>query len=220
MTEDELIKSGANLDRSAWKGTPPIAGARTSSRPPAASRIDRGALARLATRIDTELEARSLPPKALARPSSKLRPTWAMIVAPLLAAIAVVVWITRIPVDAPLPTYQLAIEPAPMQAGTTFAIVARPSASPHGAIEAHVVFVHGGRAHPWTGAIEASPDGTLRVTGSTDATFDAEGRWEVDVAIGRPGLVPSNAEAIARAAVQGHPAPSWQLARDSFDVEP
>lgn len=211
-----MKKAGASVRPRAWPSLAELA-AKTKSAPP--PRIDVDAMARLASRIDTELEARSIPPKPFASEARSLRPTWWMIAAPLTAALAIVVWMTRLPADAPLPTYALMLEPGgTLVRGGAFTLVARPSAPTHGAVEAHAVLVQGHRARLYNGPIDVSRDGAVRMGGAIDSAFDADGPWEIDVVVGRPGLVPTDPDALARASAEGAPLPSLQIARAAVTV--
>src|SRR5258706_6026223 len=105
-----------------------------------------------------------------------------------------------------------------LRRGGRFTLVARPSAPTHGAVEAHAVLIQGKRARLYAGGIDVSSDGTVRLGGAIDGAFDADGLWEIDVVVGRPGLVPTDPDALARASAEGTPLPSLQIARAAVSV--
>jgi hypothetical protein len=84
-------------------------------------------------------------------------------------------------------------------------------------LEARTAALHDGKPLPWTAPVERSTDGALRIAGPVSALFpEARGNWTVLVAIGRPGAVPLDPEAIARAT----PGDSLRVVRVTVDIQP
>ncbi|MCC6554073.1 MAG: hypothetical protein IT372_13790 [Polyangiaceae bacterium] len=89
--------------------------------------------------------------------------------------------------------------------GARVEVTLRPRAPVRGPVEARAFLVREGRAQPWRPPIEVAEGGAVRVAGTKEALFAGipDGRWEIAIAVGRPGALPDEAAVATRAAGEG-----------------
>lgn len=158
-------------------------------------------------RYTARLLAAAKPPRAPDKPKPVRRPTWrsSVIGLALAAALAAVLFIPR---PSALPEYSIAIaggeqvvrgEPQAAHGtpiigpGSRLSIVLRPATKLEGAIEARAFLVRDGSARVWSPPIEISSAGAVRIEGTREQLFHGvpAGRWEIVVALSKPGDAPN-----------------------------
>jgi hypothetical protein len=101
--------------------------------------------------------------------------------------------------------------------GGRISILARPAQRVEGAVEARAFLLRGGEARPWEVPITVAEGGAVRITGAAKQLFAGipPGRYELVIAVGRPGSLPSGD---ALAASTPGPIPGVSLVRNSIDI--
>ncbi|MFI5298470.1 MAG: hypothetical protein ACHREM_10250 [Polyangiales bacterium] len=83
---------------------------------------------------------------------------------------------------------------------STLSMLMRPSDRVRGGVEARLAVVKDGNARVWSGPLDVSVDGAVRVRASAVALFpEGVGGFDVVLVVGRAGTLPTGAEAIAHA---------------------
>jgi hypothetical protein len=236
MTEKELLKRAAQQlreDRAGWDAlTRGVMrdGASAASAPVGLGPAGEGALERIVARIDAELAsvraARAGRAYRMARVASaqQRQPMAhvAWVIAPLMAAGAILLWLLGAVPSRALPAYELSSAPL-LHREADLAMVLKPTALVAGEVEARAFVVRDGQVAPWSAPLDRDADGAWHVKGKVGAHLDGpDGVREIDFAIGRPGAVPLRGETIN--AAREHPemarAAGWQLVRALTTVVP
>jgi hypothetical protein len=150
----------------------------------------------------------------------------------VLALAAGVVLFVRTPAVSDLPPYEMAVvggarelrgdtptPPAQTEAprirkGDRVEILLRPQRAVEGALSTRALFIRGADIVPWDASIEHAPLGALRIVIDSSALPAlAPGRWDLVVAMGRPGSLPDEPAAILRGGSR------WQTHRTSVVIE-
>jgi len=190
-------------------------------------RLDPDLVERSAARVENMLRAGAPRPRAAAPATRRRAALWGGLAAA--AAIALGVAFGR-GGSGDLPGYELALlaggaesqrslaQPDPSairaRAGSVLDVVARPARRVTGAVEARAFLVHDGRAAAWDGAVEVTPEGTVRVRGRLDDRLPVEqGSWAIAVVVAPVGALPRDPQALARAAEDGPGDGSLRVAR-------
>ncbi|WP_438007561.1 hypothetical protein WME89_01790 [Sorangium sp. So ce321] len=85
--------------------------------------------------------------------------------------------------------------------GSRLEISLRPATRVEGPLEVRAFLIRDGEAHPWDVKIELSRQGAARIAGDREALFQGvpAGRFQIALAIGRPGSLPTGPEDVLRA---------------------
>jgi hypothetical protein len=212
MTEDELTASAATEAKAEDGGAPAPA---EGERAPANDE---------APRAETAPSANGGPKK-----SSVMRiASWVLLAVAIAAGVAVFVGRRQ----APLPAYDVSWTGDRLQRGDDglanavitvnpllqTVIVVRPTTPVKGPVEVRACVTRGGAAREWKPPIEISDDGAVRISGPSRSVFDVPpGMWTAVVAVGRPGDLPSDPNALARGPDDGAP---WQAFTKPILVRP
>jgi hypothetical protein len=149
----------------------------------------------------------------------------AIVVVPAAAIVAAVLLLLRLRFEPPtLPGYALsASDGAALElhrGGGQYAFAAEPLGMVQGAVGARAFLVRGeDEVRLWEPPFSVDRDGSVHIQGAVDALFVGvpAGAWEVDVAVGRPEMLPTAPRDILRARAKGD-APTgehaaWHLVR-------
>lgn len=151
------------------------------------------------------------PRATVPRSRSRARPLHVAMTA-MVAAAAVIAWFFLQPPDL-LPGYAMEVgggerlvrsgDEPPREierfgAGSHLEITIHPAEPASGKVEARAFLVRDGRARALEAPIEIARGGAVRIVGATDVVFAgvAPGRWEIVVAVGRPGKLPDEATVV------------------------
>jgi hypothetical protein len=209
-----------------------------------ASRRDKYELARLASTeqgkrllapLDPAARARMVgafhPGRAVAQPR---RRRVAAAASALLAVAMFALWRGNVHRTTSLPDYEVsvsgprstvrggpgerALSQLELHAESPFELVFRPNEDVSGPLTAQAFLVEGAQAHTWRGPVEVSPEGAVRIKGSTDSLF-AGRRGDLDllVIVARPGAIPDDTDAVAASASPGD---SRRVARVHLKITP
>ena len=113
------------------------------------------------------------------------------------------------PGDAPADGQATSVGP-----GSTLEITLRPATRVDGPLEVRAFLVRDGEARPWDAKVELSSQGAARIAGDRETLFQGvpAGRYEIALAIGRPGSLPAGPEDVLRALKLGE-TPGFRLLR-------
>jgi hypothetical protein len=182
----------------------------------------------------------STPPAKVTPLLARRRPTRSLtlaLAASLAVAAGATLWLTQTPPDGgavasldqeALPPYALTVtedkatrattetpaaDVAEFRADSRVEIVLRPKTAVKGArVDVRSFLLRDGVARAWTPPLQISPDGAVRIAGEAKALFAEPGDWEVALAVGRTGDLPSDPATVAaevrRPSAEPHP---WQL---------
>ncbi len=160
--------------------------------------------------------------------------TTGWIVGPLALAATLALWLQRPPSIEGLPSYSLTLtgtdqqyrgeEPKGSQSdlhvtqGRKLTAILRPERSVEGPVAVHAFLSRGGQVIRLDAQTELSSDGAVRMTTSIASPAVTEGTWNLVIAVGRPGVIPSDPQAFVGKSSEGSSA-SWQVLRYSLRVD-
>ncbi|WP_437623104.1 hypothetical protein [Sorangium sp. So ce1151] len=98
--------------------------------------------------------------------------------------------------------------------GSRIEVALRPATRVEGPLEVRAFLIRDGEARPWDVKVELSSQGAARIAGDREALFQGvpAGRYQVAIAIGRPGSLPAGPEDVLRALKLGEN-PGFRLLR-------
>ncbi|WP_437756332.1 hypothetical protein [Sorangium sp. So ce1389] len=100
--------------------------------------------------------------------------------------------------------------------GSRLEITLRPATRVEGPLEVRAFLIRDGEARPWDVKVELSSQGAARIAGDSEALFQGvpAGRFQIALAIGRPGSLPAGPEDVLRALKLGETAGFRLLQRE------
>ncbi|HSP78024.1 MAG TPA: hypothetical protein VLQ93_05820, partial [Myxococcaceae bacterium] len=167
---------------------------------------------RIVARVEQELaSATAGSPSAQVVPL--VRPRRTRVLLPMLSALAaaVALFVVASPGDVPpVPAYALSLsgeqtvrsevpgpEVARLGPGSRLELILRPEREVEGAVEVRAFLLRPGEARRWTPPMEHSPEGAVRIHGPVEELLPIPpGEWTLALAVGRPGTLPEEPEAI------------------------
>jgi hypothetical protein len=180
---------------------------------------DRAFAERVASRVAAQRAASAAPATVVPLRRARVVVVAAAVVAAvaMAASVALIAGRSR---TADLPTYAMVTEGGQRDirsgSGASDAVVRlgpdsnldlamRPQKSVVGAVEVRAAIVMDGRARPWTPSFEIASSGAVSLHGAATALVDgSNGVRDLVIAVGRPGEVPLDPEAIAHAESDAH----------------
>ena len=94
----------------------------------------------------------------------------------------------------------LSIGRAKVAKSATFDLVLRPAQKVNQKVGITAALVRNGKAVPWSHAARISQEGAVRITGPVNTLFpDTDAPWDLVIAIGPEGSLPSNLESLVTA---------------------
>ncbi|MGA7124493.1 MAG: hypothetical protein WBY94_30605 [Polyangiaceae bacterium] len=149
----------------------------------------------------------------------------AALVAPAAVVVAGGLLVLRLHFQPPtVPPYTLATsgDVTVLRRGGHFELDAVPTREVTGAVGARAFLVRGTEVRPWDPPFEVSRDGSAHIRGQVDGLFAGvpPGDWEIDVAIGRPEMLPTAPKDVLRArdADVDAGAAAWRLVRERIHL--
>ncbi|XXY45103.1 hypothetical protein WME91_34385 [Sorangium sp. So ce269] len=96
--------------------------------------------------------------------------------------------------------------------GSRLEVALRPATRVEGPLEVRAFLIRDGEARPWDVKVELSSQGAARIAGDREALFQGvpAGRFQIALAIGRPGSLPAGPEDVLRALKLGE-TPGFRL---------